>query len=102
MLAIDKDIGLGSRVHYSLDPADLLTPQLITLDAWNGTLRLLRLPAPNDESGNETEPTVLRLTVWAESGWTGNEKKLLPKRTSAAVYIEARGETIFQSFHSIN
>uniref|UniRef100_A0A914HR26 Cadherin domain-containing protein n=1 Tax=Globodera rostochiensis TaxID=31243 RepID=A0A914HR26_GLORO len=91
VVAIDRDIGYGSTVRYSLDPADAVSAQYVQIAADQGVLGMLRQPStvggttPNGTASGETR--VLRFTVWAESGWAyGNEQHRM--RSSATVYIE--------------
>ncbi|KAI3420926.1 cellobiose dehydrogenase [Globodera pallida] len=91
IVAIDRDIGYGSAVRYSLDPADAVSAQYVQIAADQGVLGMLRQPStvggttPNGTASGETR--VLRFTVWAESGWAyGSEQHRM--RSSATVYIE--------------
>uniref|UniRef100_A0A183BWM0 Cadherin domain protein n=1 Tax=Globodera pallida TaxID=36090 RepID=A0A183BWM0_GLOPA len=91
VVAIDRDIGYGSAVRYSLDPADAVSAQYVQIAADQGVLGMLRQPStvggttPNGTASGETR--VLRFTVWAESGWAyGSEQHRM--RSSATVYIE--------------
>ncbi|KAL3100122.1 hypothetical protein niasHS_000733 [Heterodera schachtii] len=94
VVAVDRDIGYGSTVRYSLDRIDTASAQNIQINADNGILTMVRWPSAavgNGPNGTtKGEARVLRFTVWAMSnGWTyGSEQQQHGKRSSATVYIE--------------
>jgi hypothetical protein len=92
ILAEDKDIGIGRNVHYLLDPNDLLAPQFVSIHAHSGALALKRIPSPKISQNGTAEPSIIRFTVWAQSGGGGGGQQ--PKRATATVYIEVRGQSV--------
>ncbi|KAL3076760.1 hypothetical protein niasHS_011497 [Heterodera schachtii] len=95
VVAVDRDIGYGSTVRYSLDRIDTASAQYIQINADNGILTMVRWPSAAVGNGSNSttkgEARVLRFTVWAMSnGWAyGSEQQQQHgKRSSATVYIE--------------